>query len=365
MSTCSFNGNWFPVEIIYAFFGLIAGAFLVPILLAAWIGWWRAPAGRGLVGALQGAGWVLAAYVLMATVFAVIRWVDMGRTQREYAETEALSAQVQAMDAGGVAATLQAARADSGSTRRLYDLAGALAGRLSERDDWTVQDWQAVEGFAAALRRSLAAGGMSAHHADTLDGLRLQAQFGPGRELEAKVACLGVERCVDAVAQAAQLHDSRLVASVAETRVDAPAAALPEAVRAARERNLVRLRVRDAGNPYGRESDLGLAWDRLAPGQLQHALSACVAGFPASRPANVYGRICIDDFAALLRAHGAGRLCPGGQIEASDREVLLRWQAQAEADAQNGHLAAQSLAGLQDEWRPQCPDLASRPSDDR
>jgi hypothetical protein len=365
LSACSFNGSWFPVELIHAFFGLVAAAFLVPVLVAAWIGGWRAPAGRGVVGALQGAGWVLAAYVLMATLFAVIGWLDMGRTQREYAEAEALSAQVQATVPGDVAATLQAARAEGGSTRHLYGLAGALAGRLSERDDWTVQDWQAVDGFAAALRRSLAAGGMSSHHADTLDGLRLQAQFGPDRELEAKVACLGVQRCVDAVAQAAYQHDSRLVASVAETRIDAPAAPLPAAVRAARERNLVRLRVREAGNPYGRESDLSLAWDRLAPGQLQAALSACVAGFPASRPANVYGRICIDDFAALLRAHGTQRLCPGGRIEASDRELLRRWRARAEADGENGYLAAQSLAGLQGAWRAECPDLASGPSGDR
>jgi hypothetical protein len=359
LSTCSFNGNWFPVEIIYAFFGLIAVALLVPILLAALIGCWRAPAGRGVVGAAQGAGLVLAAYVLMATAFVVYSWIDTASSQRDHAATEVLSAQVQGMNPEGVAATLEAAQADGASTRRLYDLAGALAGRLSERDDWTVQDWQAVEGFTGALRRSLTAGGMSPHHADTLDGLRLQAQFGPERELEAKVACLGAQRCVDAVAQAAYQRDTRLVASVVETRVGAPAAPLPEAVRAARERNLVRLRVREAGNPYGRESDLSLAWDRLAPGQLQHALSACVAGFPASRPANVYGRICLDDFAALLRAHGVERLCPGGRIEAADRELLRRWQAQAEADGQDGYLAAQSLAGLQREWGATCPDGAS------
>lgn len=357
MSACSFQGNWFPVEVIWAFFGLIAAGLLLPVLIAAWIGWRAAPPGRALSGAGRAVGVVLLGYGLIAAVFVLVQSANRARDERARAETAAFLAPVEALVPGQVGTELDPVAWRDWPTARRYAVAGLLAQKLGEREDWTAADWQAVAAYAAMLREALPAGGMSPHYADTLDGLRLQAEHGPADEAGARAACAGVEACVVAVAEAAYRHDARRIASVPETRIDAPAPRLPAAVRAARERQLVRLRERAAGDPHARSSDLGLAWDRLEPGGLSAALAACVEGFPERAAANVYGRICADDLASLLRAHGAERLCPGGRIEAADRELLRRWQARAEADGQDGYLAAQSLAGLQAEWQAACPSL--------
>lgn len=338
---CSFGGGgWLSGEFLVLLGSLLIAALLAPVLVAAYIGWLRHRRSGAIRAACRYAGAVLLIYLTLAG--AILLWLTL--TERhalaERIAADELHAPVRTAAPGTLAKVLTPALWQSLDTRQRYDLGTGLINRLIEGEPaWTASDWDAVATFADMLRVELPKGQMSPHHADELDGLRWYALLGADATAEAELRCGQRSGCLDALRYASNRGDQRVLAQARDLmRQYQP---LDAAVRAALERRLAQRRADTS--IYGNDSDLDLAWDRVAPGRLAYALQACWLTLPDSGDDSIYARMCQEDLLSLLDQMGAARLCRNGQVPGEDLHALDQWQRSMQTSPPSGYQTRERL----------------------
>lgn len=320
--------------------GAVMAALLAPVLLAAYVGWLRHRRSGAIRAACRYGGAVLLVYLTLAGV--ILLWLTLAerRAAAERVASDELHAPIRMAAPGTLNQVLTPSLWQTLDTRQRYDLGSSLINRLIEIEpDWTAEDWNAVAGYAEMLRVELPRGGMSPHHADELDGLRWYALLGADGIAEAELRCEQRSGCLNALHYASNRGDQRLLEQARGLMRQTKA--LDVAVHAALERRLAQRRADTSA--YGNDSDLDLAWDRLAPGKLAHALQACWLTLPERGDDGIYARMCQEDLLSLIESMGDARLCRNGQAHADDLHALDQWQRSMQANPPSGYQTRERL----------------------
>lgn len=323
MSGCSFHGMLSGQDLAWLF-ALLFAALLAPVGIGAVVGWrFGRRKGRPWWGTLKGALWVIGSYLALLALWWGAQIVEQRQNHARWQAEEAALAPVRGVRAGGWTELL--ARTDlerlAPALRRAWiDLAVRRAGMPLA---WTDADLAALDSFAQELAHRPQEG---------VAGPRLAAMVAFHREGEAgwrrvREQCDGAGACERAIDDALASNDQARVSEASRLDLLWQAQPLDAAARAALERML--RRQREAAGQWGSLADARLAFDRIARGQLAHALEACGSELPPApqlRPDFELQR-CWLQLLPALEAHGPARLCPqGGGLHADDRRAIAAWR---------------------------------------
>lgn len=346
MNACSFHGNWIGGEALLLLFAAALALLLAPVGIGAVVGWrigrrkgqpWR--------GALKGGAWVLGTYVALVALWWAAHLVErQHQLARARAEQELVDP-VRRVEPGGWTALLAATDPAALPPRQRQSWTWSVVQRATQPLAWTAEDLDALGRLPPRLQGF--AEGREAGHA--LAGLLALAREGDAGLARVRSECTG-DDCRRAIDDAIGHRDQMLMTRAQQQELLWQAQPLPPELRAALERLLQRQRA--YAMDWGNRGDARLAFDRLARGQLAHALEACDLPTPIPVPRNDQAH-CLAEVLQRAAEHGPARLCADAPLAEEDAATLQGLQASIEAS--KDRRLAQLQAGLVETLQAACP----------
>ena len=316
MGSCSFGGQWISDEAAILIGTAALALVLAPVIVGMIVGWSTGrEQSRRWRRALLGGAWVLGAYLALAGLWFTQQYLKQQRAMQAARAMQASIEPLYGVEPGGWGAALAgldlAQHDRPARTAIAYETVNLLRTAPSPNAD----DWLAIARFADELRAE------SPGIAGQIDGIAAFARHGADGFAAAQADCRGDVYCARELESLLAVHDQALVAAAAKAKATLRATPLDAATRAAFERELERRR----SAPYGSDQvSVELAFDRVARGQLAHALEACGVVLPASQPLSGGALACPLRLFEALGEHGVARLCADSPLDAADQATLDR-----------------------------------------